>query len=89
MRAARLAEALAAPLPESEPLRGWVESAKRLLQTPPEEVVDVRGGRLPSWYRGAFHINLPDAPDGYAVLSCGEKRLSLETFSSGLWLRSR
>ena len=36
---ARLAEALAAPLPESEPLRSWVESAKRLLQKSPEEVL--------------------------------------------------
>ena len=40
-------------------------------------------GRAP-WYRGTFHINLPDAPDGHAVLSLEDGRLRLETVSLGL-----
>lgn len=83
----KLQEAMKAPLPEDERLASLVKRARELFATPPEEVFDMRGAQLPSWYRGAFHINLPDAPDGYVVLSCGTRRLFLETFSSGLWLR--
>ena len=39
---------------------------------------------LPRYYRGGFHINLPDVPDGYAVLTAHAGRLSLETVSNGL-----
>lgn len=40
------------------------------------------------WYRGTFHVNLPDAPDGYAVLALEGGRLRLETVSLGLRLRA-
>jgi hypothetical protein len=36
------------------------------------------------WYRGTFHVNLPDAPDGHAVLELADDRLRLETVSVGL-----
>jgi predicted phosphodiesterase len=39
------------------------------------------------WYRGTFHVNLPDAPDGHAVLSLEGGRLRLETVSHGLAIR--
>jgi hypothetical protein len=63
-----------------------VVRARALLQAPPEEVVDRRGERLPPWYRGTFHLNLPDAPDGYAVLLHRGDRLALETYAEGLQL---
>ncbi|WP_223636063.1 metallophosphoesterase [Corallococcus sp. EGB] len=34
------------------------------------------------WYRGTFHVNLPDAPDGYAVAELQDGRLRLETVSA-------
>ena len=40
------------------------------------------------WYRGTFHVNLPDAPDGHAVLELGDGGVRLETVSRGLRLRS-
>ncbi|MFP2960493.1 metallophosphoesterase [Myxococcus sp. 1LA] len=40
-----------------------------------------------SWYRGTFHVNLPDAPDGHAVVELKDGRLRLETHSMGLPLR--
>jgi hypothetical protein len=40
-------------------------------------------GRAP-WYRGTFHVNLPDAPDGHAVLELRDGRLRLETTSLGI-----
>ncbi len=40
------------------------------------------------WYRGTFHVNLPDAPDGHAVLALADGRLRLETTSLGLRPRS-
>lgn len=39
------------------------------------------------WYRGTFHVNLPDAPEGHAVLELAGDRLRLETVSHGLRLR--
>lgn len=39
-------------------------------------------GRRP-WFRRLFAINLPDAPDGHAVLSLVDGRVELETFSTG------
>lgn len=39
------------------------------------------------WYRGTFHVNLPDAPEGHAVLNLQEGRVRLETVSAGLPLR--
>jgi hypothetical protein len=38
------------------------------------------------WYRGTFHINLPDAPDGHAVLELRNGKVRLETVSEGLRL---
>jgi hypothetical protein len=35
------------------------------------------------WYRGTFHVNLPDAPDGHAVVELKDGRLRLETVSAG------
>jgi predicted phosphodiesterase len=81
-----LQEALAAPLPQDATLRAWVERAHHIFPEKPANVVEARGERMPHWYKGAFHLNLPDVPDGYAVLTCGE-RLALETFSRGLWLK--
>ncbi|WP_224367014.1 metallophosphoesterase family protein [Hyalangium versicolor] len=39
------------------------------------------------WYRGTFHVNLPDAPDGHAVVELKDGHLRLETVSAGLPLR--
>ncbi len=39
------------------------------------------------WYRGTFHVNLPDAPDGHAVVEVSEGRVRLETVSSGMLVR--
>lgn len=49
-------------------------------------VSHLRGATLPRWYRGGFHINLPDVPDGYAVLTATAGGLKLETVSHGLRL---
>lgn len=59
-----------------------------------EELPDVLRARLPPprtsdrpaahWYRGAFHLNLPDAPEGYAVLEWKDGKVCVETFSTGL-----
>jgi len=38
------------------------------------------------WYRGTFHVNLPDAPDGHAVLELIDGRVRLETSSAGFRL---
>jgi hypothetical protein len=46
---------------------------------------DDRGAPLPPWYRGIFHVNLPDVPDGYAVLNLADDgRLGIETRGRGL-----
>jgi len=39
------------------------------------------------WYRGTFHVNLPDVPDGHAVLELSGGRLRLESYSAGLPVR--
>lgn len=39
------------------------------------------------WYRGTFNVNLPDAPDGHAVLELVDGYVRLETSSAGLRLR--
>ena len=83
-RQAALETALAAPLPEDPALRAHVEHAQSLLASLPEPVSDERGAAMPRWYRGCFHVNLPDVPDGYAVLTAANGRLSLETVSHGL-----
>ncbi|KFE72486.1 hypothetical protein DB31_0749 [Hyalangium minutum] len=44
-------------------------------------------GRAP-WYRGTFHVNLPDAPDGHAVVELKDGRVRLETVSAGLQPRA-
>jgi predicted phosphodiesterase len=81
---ARLEEALTAPLPEDPSLGADVARGQALLASLPEPVVDERGVRMPKWYRGAFHVNLPDAPDGEAILIVEDGRLILETRSHGL-----
>jgi predicted phosphodiesterase len=81
---AALAPVLAAPLPEDPLLRGKVEQARSLFASLPEPVRDERGATMPRWYRGCFHVNLPDVPDGYAVVTAADGRLSLETVSHGL-----
>jgi predicted phosphodiesterase len=81
---AALAPVLEAPLPEDPRLRAQVEQARSLLASLPEPVVDERGAPMPRWYRGCFNVNLPDVPDGYAVLTESDGRLSLETVSRGL-----
>ncbi|MGC4118049.1 MAG: metallophosphoesterase [Myxococcales bacterium] len=61
-----------------------------------ERLPEALRARLPSpsgagggarWYRGTFHVNLPDAPDGHAVLELCDGRLRLGTTSVGLPLR--
>lgn len=79
-----LAPALSAPLPEEPQLRAQVERARALLSAPLAQLSEERGVPLPRYYRGGFHINLPDVPDGYAVLTARDGRLSLETVSHGL-----
>ncbi len=79
-----LQPALTAPLPEEPLLRAQVERARAVLGTLPVPLSDERGTRLPGWYRGGFHINLPDIPDGHAVLTARAGQLSLETVSHGL-----
>jgi predicted phosphodiesterase len=37
----------------------------------------------PSWYR-RFHVNLPDAPGGYAILELRNGKVRLETISEGI-----
>ena len=81
---AALAAALASPLPEDPGLRERVELARSILAARTEPVADERGAAMPRWYRGCFHVNLPDVPDGYAVLTESDGRLSLETVSHGL-----
>ncbi|WP_163992755.1 metallophosphoesterase family protein [Pyxidicoccus caerfyrddinensis] len=70
--AARLSSAAAA-LPEELRAR---------LPAPPS------GEERARWYRGTFHVNLPDAPDGHAVVELKDGRLRLETSSAGLPLRA-
>lgn len=79
-----LAPVLERPLPDDPRLRAHVEEARSLLASLPEPVVDERGAIMPRWYRGCFHVNLPDVPDGYAVLTEADGHLSLETVSHGL-----
>jgi hypothetical protein len=79
-----LAPALAAPLPDEPQLRAQVERARAALATLPEPLTDERGAALPRWYRGGFHVNLPDLPDGHAVLTATGDRLDLQTVSHAL-----
>ena len=81
-----LAPALTAPLPADPVLRAQVERARAILEALPPPLSDERGATLPRWYRGGFHINLPDVPDGYAVLTATAGGLKLETVSHGLRL---
>ena len=46
------------------------------------------GERPAAWYRSTFHVNLPDAPDGYGVLELRNGRTRVELVSNGLRLRS-
>jgi len=46
-----------------------------------EETIDIgRGVKVPRWYRGMTHINLPDAHVGYAVMDVDERGVRLQTF---------
>jgi len=43
---------------------------------------------LPSidqWYRKQWYLNLPDAGDGYAILTCKDRHLSLQTHAMGVY----
>lgn len=78
-------------------VRGDAEAEARLasaVATLPEELrarlpVPSSGEGRARWYRGTFHVNLPDAPDGHAVVELKDGRLRLETVSAGLTLRAR
>ena len=65
------------------------DEAKRLLGDAAKALPDDLRSRLrPAidrgrWYRGTFHVNLPDAPDGHAVLELVDGRARLETSSAG------
>lgn len=79
----RLAEVLSLPLPADPKLRQHVQMATDVLRKLPEAFADTRGSMLPRWYRGGFHVNLPDAPNGYAVIHYQNGRVGLETISHG------
>lgn len=81
---ARVRDALDAPLPDDASLRVWVERARLLFEATLEPAANDRGDRPPRWYRGTFHVNLPDAPDGHAVLAWRDGALALETTSLAL-----
>lgn len=79
----RLLEVLSLPLPSDSGLRSHVQKAIDVLNRLPESFADTRGSVLPRWYRGGFHVNLPDAPDGYAVINDENGKIGLETVSHG------
>jgi predicted phosphodiesterase len=54
-----------------------------LLHEPAVPEIKRRYGSEPAWYRGIHHVNLPDAPDGYALLENRDGHLALETTSRG------
>lgn len=57
-----------------------IEAAMRMLAS----VTDARRfHKQPPFYRGCFHINLPDAGEGYAVLSDDDGHIGLRTVSRG------
>jgi predicted phosphodiesterase len=82
----RLATLLRSPSPQDTQLRQWTDKAKTILETLPLPLVEQRGTWLPRWYRGGFHINLPDIPDGYAMMTAIDGRMELQTMSRGLRL---
>lgn len=81
----RLLEVLSLPLPSDPALRPYVQHAISVLNTLPNTFADTRGSVLPRWYRGGFHVNLPDAPDGYAVITYQNGKIGLETVSHGFF----
>jgi hypothetical protein len=86
-RALRDAWALA-PRPDAEEAR-WVERGLELLeQDPPGEVKQKRGDPEPVWFRQVFHVNLPDAVDGHALLIEDQGQVGLETHSKGRFFRA-
>ena len=63
--------------PEAE----WVEQAFSVLGRIPEDTIDIgRGIKVPRWYRGMTHVNLPDVHVGYAVMDIDEAGTKLQTF---------
>jgi len=59
----------------------WVDQAFSLIGRIPEDTIDIgRGMKVPFWYRGMTHVNLPDACMGYAVLDVDEIGTKLQTF---------
>ena len=58
----------------------WVYQAFDFLGRLPEETVDIgHGVRVPRWYRGMTHVNLPDTHVGYAVMDVDETGVALQT----------
>ena len=58
----------------------WAEDAFALIGQLPEDTVHVgRGTKVPRWYRGMTHINLPDAHVGYAVLDIDGASTAIQT----------
>lgn len=54
-----------------------------LLREPYVQEIKRRYQGEPPWYRGIFHVNLPDARDGFALLEDRDGHLALETTSRG------
>jgi len=64
----------------SDPER--VEQAFLFIGQIPEETTRLgRGARVPRWYCGMTHVNLPDADVGYAVLDLTHEGARMSTFS--------
>jgi len=75
-----LDEVRTACLKVAEPGSTCAEQALSLIGRIPEETVHVgRGRKVPRWYRGMTHINLPDAHVGYAVVDIEGTKKAIQT----------
>ena len=70
----------------------WAEEALAFIGRIPEETVNIgRRARVPRWYRGMTHINLPDGHVGYAILDVEggstaiQTALSAAKYEGDLW----
>lgn len=58
----------------------WAEEAFAFIGRIPEETVHIgRRTRVPRWYRGMTHINLPDGHVGYAILDVEGKSTAIQS----------
>ena len=63
----------------------WADEVFSFIGRIPKDMVHIgRGKKAPRWYREMTHINLPDAPAGYAVMDVEGTSTAIQTSTSPL-----